>query len=186
MVIAVLVICGGIGMGVRVATAGTADLDIVTVVPPAELVLLAEMLVVDTTGMDTCPGFTAQVPSQPLSPPLAGEDGWVSLATVMLDDSSSAMLFVCVGRTEDHGTPREHVAAFEGYDGITVVGTSVETRAGFPEMVRRDTEMSGHNLTDRYFEHDGWLYVVGLLSKPEQTAGLEATVETILLSWTWS
>lgn len=185
MIVAVVVMGGGIGMGVRAWTAGESELAVVTVVPPAELVPLAETLTVDTTGMETCPGFTVQVPRPPLSAPVTGEDGIVSLATVMLDDSGSALLVVCQGRTADLGSPREHVGGFESNDGITVVGTSVETRAGFPEMVRRDIEIGGHELSDRYFEHDGWLYIIGFLRKPTETATLEATVETILLSWTW-
>ncbi|SDC30675.1 hypothetical protein SAMN05216410_1604 [Sanguibacter gelidistatuariae] len=186
LVIAMLVVCGGIGMGVRVWTAGEPELEVVTVDPPAELVPLAETLTVDTTGMGTCPGFTVQAPRPPMSPPTTASDGTTSLATVILDDSSSAFLVVCLGQTADLGTPRELVAAIEPHDGVEVVGTSVEMRAGFAEVVRRDVKIGGTELSDRYFEHDGWLYVVGFLRKPQETTALEATIETILLSWTWS
>lgn len=186
LVVVMLVICGGIGMGARAWMAADGDLEVVTVAPPADLVPLAETLTVDTTGMDTCPGFTTRVPGLPLSPPMEGQSGRVSLASVMLDDAGSALLVTCEGRTSDLGSPREHVAGLGGYDGITVVGTSVETRAGFPEMVRRDIEMSGHELSDRYFEHDGWLYIVGFLRTPHETVTLEPTVESILASWAWS
>lgn len=186
LVVVALVLCGGIAMGVRAALAGDPELQVTAVAPPTELVPLAETLIVDTTGMDTCPGFTTRAPGPPLSPPMAGEDGRTSLAAVMLDDAGSAMIIACEGRTADLGSPREYVDAFEHSDELDVIGTSIETRAGFPEVVRRDIEVSGHALTDRYFEHDGWVYVVGFLSRPPETAALEATVETVLLSWTWS
>lgn len=186
LVVVALVLCGGIAMGVRAAMTGEPELEVIAVAPLAELVPLAETLVVDTTGMNTCPGFTTQAPRPPLSPPMAGEDGRTSLAAVMLDDSGAAVIIACEGRTADLGSPREYVDAFEHSDELDVLGTSVETRSAFPEVVRRDIAMSGHSLTDRYFEHDGWVYVVGFLSKPENTAALETTVETILLSWTWT
>lgn len=189
LVVAVLVICGGIAMGVRVWTAGESELEVVTVVPPAELVPLAETLVVDTTGMDTCPGFTIQVPGPPLGPPTMGEDRFSTLGTVLLGPPGSAALFVCYGSTAQLGELRNYTDTFlkDPVEGTTITGTSLELRYGFGEMVRRDSTFGEASvISDLYFEHEGWIYGAGFLRSPQDSAALEATFESILLSWVWS
>lgn len=186
VVLVVLVLCGGIGMGVRTWMSGSEELEVITVVPPTELVPLAETVTVDTTGLGTCPGFTVQAPGQPLSPPIVSPDGTAALVAIMLDDAGSALLVGCEGRVADRGSPRDVVAGVEDYEGYEPLRTVVEVRAGFPEIILRDVEMSGYQVSDRLLEHDGWLYVVGFMRKPEQTAALEPLVETMLLGWTWS
>ena len=189
LVVAALVMSGGIVMGVRAATDRSPDLEVVVVMPPEELVALPETLVVDTTGMDTCPGFTVQVPGPPLSAPTMGEGTDATLATVMLGPPAAAVLFVCYGSTAELGGLSEYTKTFldASFEGGTITRTIIEKRYDFGDVLRRDlTWGTSSELSDLVFERDGWVYGVGYLSRPEDAATLEATFESVLASWTWS
>jgi hypothetical protein len=107
---------------------------------------------------------------------------------LLLDRTGSHLTGLCLGRVEDRGAPdasaRETVEHFWAKGHVALTPITVE-RVGGEKAYRYRLAVGNSELTEWKFAHDGWLYVVGVLSRPEDAPVSVARGRAVLDTWEW-
>lgn len=159
--------------------------------PPKDSMARTHRTVVPPFG-DGRPGeaFWGPGPSQPGIAP-DGPRGWRQDALVLIAPGTY-LLVVCQGRVGDPCSwgvlepARERVAAARdaATDRVPVGPVDEVPVAGETGWRTTFQTMIGKTLTDTYVDHDGWAFVVGVLSSREHARAVEIC-DHILATWRW-